>query len=61
MKKHISLFLILLSVLSLSYAQQFRSPSSATSAKDLEQIFEDNFTLTQVAIQKKAAELNIPV
>lgn len=61
MKKHISIFLFLLSILSISNAQQFRNPSSATSAKDLEQIFEDNYTLTKISIQKKAAELNIPI
>ena len=61
MKKYTIQFLLLLCFTTNLFAQQYRSAATAKDGADLEQIFQDNFTLTQLAIKQKAAQLNIPI
>jgi len=61
MKKNIVYFFLLFCLSGNLWAQQVKNPSMAKSAADLEQIFQENYSLTQIAINRKAAELNIPI
>jgi len=61
MKKNITQFLLLLFFSTTLFAQQYKKASTAKDAADLEQIFQDNYSLMQLAIKQKAAQLNIPI
>lgn len=61
MKNNILTFLILFYFSVSLNAQQIRSAAGAKDAADLEQIFQENFSMMQLAIKQKAAELNIPI
>ncbi|MFY8189864.1 MAG: peptidase S8, partial [Bacteroidia bacterium] len=61
MKKNILHILLLLSFSMSLFGQQLKSARLAKNASDLEQIFQENYSLTQAAIKQKAAQLNIPI
>jgi PKD repeat protein len=61
MKKYTIQFLLLLCFSTTLFAQQYKSAGTAKNGADLEQIFQDNFSLMQLAIKQKAAQLNIPI